>query len=197
MEKTVKEYQESTDKGLVNFVQDIKSGALGNPSAQNYSFGRVSDRAAIDIGNLTGTDVTGYTHNIKGNAVEHIENRHGKSGEHDHSMTDINDLGRIGYILENYDDVKLLYRRDGVIERSSEFRSSNGEFAPLIIYEKRVNGTYYAVEAVPDAKAKKLQVVSAYIRKAKKGEGQALNIAMKAPQVTSETPVAASPDNQK
>jgi len=42
--------------------------------------------------------------------------------------------------------------------------SASGKFVSA------VNGTYYAVEAVPDPKAKKLQVVSAYMSKAKKWE---------------------------
>jgi len=164
MEKTVKEYQESVDGNLVEFAQKIKDKTLENPSKQEYPLGPVSDRAAADIGELVGVDVSGYTHNIKGNTITHIENRHGENGEHDHSMADIRDIGRIGYILKHYDGVRLLHDKDGSVVRSSEFLRSNGERAPLIIYIKRVNGTYYVVEAVPDTKAKKLQVVSAYKR---------------------------------
>jgi len=162
MEKTVKEYQESTDENLVVFAQEIKNKALENPSKQEYPLGPVADSAVEDIGKLVGVDVSGYTHNIRGNTITHIENRHGENGEHDHSMADINDLGRIGYILENYDEVRLLREKNGNTVRSSEFLRSNGERAPLIIYKKQVNGNYYVVEAVPDTKAKKLQVISAY-----------------------------------
>ena len=165
-------YQESTDEGLVNFVQDVKDGVFRNPSQKNYAIGPVTDRAVADIGRLTGVDVTGFGHSIKGDVVRHIENRHGANGEADHSMADVNDYGRIKYVLDNYDDVRLLYDRDGIIERSSEFRNSNGEQAPLIIYEKRINGTQYVAEAVPDSKAKKLQIVTVYKTKAKKGAGK-------------------------
>jgi hypothetical protein len=42
----------------------------------------------------------------------------------------------------------------------------------MVRYEKRINGTYYVVEAVPDSKTKKLQVVSAYKAETKGSGGQ-------------------------
>jgi len=159
-------YQESTDEGLVNFVQDVKDGVFRNPSQKNYVIGPVTDRAVADIGRLTGVDVTGFGHSINGNAVQHIENRHGANGEADHSMADVNDYGRIKYVLDNYDDVKLLYDDDGSVKLSSNHKNSRGQFAPLVRYEKRINGAFYVVEAVPDSKSRILQIVSAYKEKA-------------------------------
>lgn len=40
-----------------------------------------------------------------GGQVEHIIKRHGKNGNADKSMRDMNDLGRIQYVLDNYDSV--------------------------------------------------------------------------------------------
>lgn len=37
--------------------------------------------------------------------AEHILRRHGENGEADHSMRDINDIGRIQYVIDNYDSV--------------------------------------------------------------------------------------------
>jgi len=176
MEELIKEYINSTDENLVDFVQKIKTGALKSSSALSYSIGLVSNRATRDVGRLTGIDVTGYKHNIKGNTIEHIENRHGKNGEHDNSMADINDYGRIKYVLDNYDSVKVLSDDAGNITRSGEYKDSNNKPAPLIRYEKRVNGTVYVVEAVPDTKAKKLQVVTAYKDNVKNGDRQVLDV---------------------
>ena len=161
-------YQESTDEGLVNFVQDVKGGAFRNPAQRSYAIGPLTGRAVADIYRLTGVNAVGFTHNIKGDAIQHIEKRHGENGEADRSMADINDYGKIKYVLDNYDDVNVLYDDDGEVMRSEGHRNSNNESAPMVRYEKRINGTFYVVEAVPDAKAKKLQVVTVYKGKVKK-----------------------------
>jgi len=164
-DKTIREYNDSTDENLVNFAQNIKSGILGNPSNQNYAIGQVSDRAVADIADLTGIDVSGFKHNISGNVIEHIENRHGENGEADSSMADLNDVGRIKYVLDNYDDVDIALDKDGNADRNTQYNDSNNKPSPTIIYKKRVNGNFYVVEAVPDTKAKKLQLVTAYKNK--------------------------------
>jgi hypothetical protein len=161
-DRVVQEYQNSTDEHLVHFALNVKDGVFTDPSRQNYSLGKASEREVADVGNLTGIDVNGFYHNIKGNSVEHIDNRHGANGEHDRSMADINDLGRMKYVLDNYDKVELLYDDNGNPVRSNEFKDSDNKPAPMIRYQKRINGIYYVVEAVPDSKTKKLQVVTAY-----------------------------------
>ena len=40
------------------------------------------------------------------NAVEHIEKRHGENGVHDQSMKNPNDLARIKFVIQNYDNVE-------------------------------------------------------------------------------------------
>jgi hypothetical protein len=111
MDRVVEEYKASTDDGLVNFVKNVIDGNLQNPSAQNYSIGKVADRAVADIQQMTGVDVTGFTHNLKGNHVEHIEYRHGEVGKQDSSMADINDYGKMKYVLYNYDTIELSLKK--------------------------------------------------------------------------------------
>ena len=41
----------------------------------------------------------------------------------------------------------------------------NGNAVNTIVYEKAVDGSFYVVEAVPDSKAKKLRLITAYISK--------------------------------
>ena len=41
----------------------------------------------------------------------------------------------------------------------------NGNGVNTIVYEKAVDGSFYVVEAVPDSKAKKLRLITAYISK--------------------------------
>ena len=41
----------------------------------------------------------------------------------------------------------------------------SGNSVNTIVYEKAVDGSFYVVEAVPDSKAKKLRLITAYISK--------------------------------
>jgi len=158
----------SVDENLVSFARNILDGTLQSPSTQNYSLGKASEREVADIESLIGVDAAGFTHNIKGGAIKHIENRHGKNGIADRSMADISDYGRIRYVLDNYDDVSVLHGQDGGAEYSGEFKNADNTPAPMVTYKKRVNGNFYVVEAVPDSRAQKLQIVSAYKTPAKK-----------------------------
>jgi len=186
MDRIIEEYRAATDEGLVNFAQSIRSGNTKNAAARNFSIGSVSDHAATDIAALIGIDVTGYRHTLKGVEIIHIEKRHGENGEHDQSMADITDYGRIGYILNNYDTVTLLHNAKGEIVYTTGYPDGNNNPSPMIRYEKRVNGTYCVVEAVPDSKAKVLRIISAYKENVESGDGHVLNMATKAPQLTSE-----------
>ena len=67
-----------------------------------------------------------------------------------------NDIARIQYVLDNYDNIELL------TEKSSEFRDKNQNPAPMVKYSKRVDGTYYVVEAVPNTRKHQLAVITAY-----------------------------------
>jgi hypothetical protein len=173
MDRVVEEYKASTDEGLVNFVQRILDGCIENPTMKNYWLGWVTDKTTEDIKQITGIDVTGFSHNIKGNYVEHIGIRHGAHGKHDQSMADVNDYGRIKYVLDNYDEAVRGREQNGKLSYSGEFKDSNGNHAPTVVYRKRINGQFYVVEAVPDAGAKKLQVISAYKEKAEITKGRA------------------------
>ena len=55
------------------------------------------------------------------NAVLHIDKRHGPLGKQDRSMASPEDLARIGYVIANYDEMKLTDRRAG------GYRNETGE----------------------------------------------------------------------
>lgn len=96
--------------------------------------------------------------------AEHILRRHGENGEADHSMRDINDIGRIQYVLDNYDSVV-----DGGTTKAYATPKANGRngLAKTVKFSKAVNGTYYVVEAVPDTAKHTTYIVSAYMTKNK------------------------------
>ena len=159
-QRVIDEYQNSTDTGLVDFVQR----AAQNPGGkERYTLNPVSDRAAADIKNITGVDTAGNQTVLESRMAEHILQRHGENGAADHSMRDLNDLGRIQYVLDNYDSVV-----DGGTTQSY-VTNVDGKNRPAktVLFSKAVNGTYYVVEAVPDTTKHTTYIVTAYMTKNK------------------------------
>lgn len=186
----IQEYQSSVDSRILSFIH--KWNGLKNADYKKRARVRldtVSERAASDLKSTVGIDATGYRHSIDGNALQHIEKRHGTNGEADHSMANENDIARISYVLENYDSVKPLLNADGSQKLSSMFNNADNTPAPLVLYAKQIDGTYYAVEAAPDSSAHELRIVSAYMTNKNSGSaGKVLNMPPSDPQLTSEVP---------
>lgn len=187
---SIQEYQNSVDNRVLAFIH--KWNGLKNADYKKKARVRldtVSERAVSDLKSTVGIDATGYRHSIDGNALQHIEKRHGKNGEADHSMANENDIARISYVLDNYDEVRPVLDKNGEQKHSAVFCNADGSPAPIVLYSKRIDGTYYAAEAIPDAAAHELRVVSAYLAKNKNGnEGGMLNIPQSGPQLTPEVP---------
>ena len=161
-QKVIEDYQNAVDENLVQFVND----AVSNRGANNgrYELSPVSDRAANDIQRITGVDTHGNRTVIEQRIAEHIYNEHGPNGTTDHSMRDLNDIGRIQWVLDNYDDAV-----DGGTSRAYRTNRANGRQGPsrTVIFSKAVNGTYYVVEATPDTRSRTNFVVSAYMNNKK------------------------------
>ena len=110
---------------------------------------------------IVGLDKVGRKVVIDTNAVNHIDNRHGVNGQQDHSMSNIEDIARIKYVLDNYDEA--IYNGD----KSKGYVVSNGKPAPNLILSKKVDNHYYVIEAMCDGKSDKNYIVSAFINKNK------------------------------
>lgn len=156
--QVMQEYENAVDEDILNFIEYAKGAKEDNKTSITLS--EVNDRAVNDIKSLTDIDVTGYEHNLKANTIRHINQNHGINGKTDNSMADERDIARLEYVLNNYDDIEIL---DDI---SKEYRDKNQNPSPIIRYSKRIDGTYYVVEAVPDTKKQQLPVVSAYKTKA-------------------------------
>ena len=194
-------YVDAVDPKLKELAETYRN----NPQAKfmRYKIGDVSERAARDIAKLTGydkngrlhenIDIKGYTFDINKSSFLHIDKRHGINGEHDSSMADLNDLARLRFILDNYDSIDFLRDKNGNVILSNEFNSEDDYPMPIIVLEKKINGTYYVVEAVGSNKYKKLWTVSAYINK--KGLTQVSDAVKKPARLTSETILASRPSN--
>ena len=177
--QTMNEYINSTDPGIVEYVNQAK--ASGYKSKIPYRLGVAEGRVAADIERITGINTTGYELQLTNNALEHIDVDHGENGKADHTMADVNSIARMKYVIENYDNA---YPGKG----SGMFKTSTGHKSKTVVFEKKVDGTYYVVEAVPDTAAKCNYIVSTYAS-AKKIEGKQLPD-VQAPSVTSKTGTA-------
>lgn len=187
--ETIKqEYKKAVNPKIVDFVKRIRNLKDKNNAGKiKLELSSVKEREVQDIKKLIGIDTSEYKRDMDGNTVIHIENRHGENGAADRSMSDVNDLARIEYVLENYDDIESAKDDNG------RYRDSDNKLSKSVVYSKRVNGNYYVVEAVPDSKAKTLHVVSAYKTKAE-GVSQVLNMSEDL-QSTSKTPHALAPSD--
>lgn len=93
------------DDGILEHMEYLKN----NPTDKkiDYALSPVNERMAKDVSNLVGFDISGYGNNLKPNAFDHVNKRHGADGIHDKSMANPKDIAKVQYILDNYDDVAL------------------------------------------------------------------------------------------
>lgn len=166
-QRVIDEYQGAVDEKLRSVLETYQTNP--KPKFSRHSISNVSEKQAVDAARILGGNYSGYVNAINTNGIAHILKEHGADGTVDHSMGDLNDLARIGYVLNNYDNVSLATYESGDQKFSREFRDKNNAPAPMLVYSKKVNGTYYVVEAIPDTEYKKFWVVSAYMNK--KGSG--------------------------
>lgn len=178
----IREYVNSVDEGLLSYVEHVQN----NPqSTERYMLDDMSERAANDIREKVGIDVRGFKTTIEPRIVERIIRDHGENGLADHSMADTNDIARIQYVLNNYDTVVDGGTSSAYTEPKPNYPGKNRK-AKTVVFEKKIDGSYYVVEAVPVTKAKTAYVTSAYINTNKKGNQPTLNAPDGTPGFTSE-----------
>ena len=152
---------------IADLVQRVLSGDF--KANDKVYLGTVSSQNAARIQEITGIDVDGFRVAIEARQIEHILNRHGVEGSADHSMAQVSDISKIGYILANPDNIAPA----GKTQAYTYMRNGKNRTADTVIYEKGIGEkTYYAVQAVPDTKAKTLYIVTAFIQKNSKGASQ-------------------------
>ena len=165
--QVIEAYKTSVNDNLRGFIERVRGlKDNGFRSKIRTEIETQTDNAAKAAAALTGVDTAGYTNIIKGNAVQHIDNRHGANGTADHSMQNIEDFSRIGFVLDNFTDAEIVPSKSidsETAKLSREWRNSDNTHAPLVRYSMPVNGTYYVVEAVPASNAHVMAVVSAYM----------------------------------
>ena len=160
MQRIIMEYKKSVDNDIYNFVQDVLNGRDVLPVTVGY----LSQEAKSSIEEVLGKEKHYWFAPrcvLAADAVRHIIKRHGPSGTADHSLADINDIARMPYVFANFDKVEFTGKY------TKAHKNRDNSMAQKIMLSKRIDGTYYIIEAVCDAKANKSYVVSAFLRKPK------------------------------
>lgn len=147
------------------FYNEAKGMTEARKNAPQFEFPPVTGKTATDIKSITGINVDGFRQVLEQKQANHIYKDHGENGRADKTMSDDNDVGRIRYVLENYDIIELGGRTDAYSEPNGRGGSRTARTVKL---SKKVNGTYFVIEAVPDTNARTVYIVSAYML----GEGK-------------------------
>lgn len=156
MQKIVEDYKNSTDEELEKYIEDVLNGEKVSPTLTVKD--EVTDRLAEAIEDTVGVNAKKYKVEIKPAQVKHIWDRHGINGAADHSMKEIENIARMGYVLDNFDDVAPGKRK------SNAFKNSDNTLAETVEITKRIGSSiYHLIEAVPVSKAHKMNTMSAYI----------------------------------
>ena len=149
---TISEYQNSSNQQIMTWADRKRNG---QKSYKYLPVANVNDSVADYVQNKYGIDIHGNTVGLNESSLNHIDNEH-INNESKSPMTN-EDLSRIGYVLENPDEVVV------TDTTSKSTRLSDNTEAPTILMRKRIDGHYYIVEAVTDAKTKQDVVVTAFI----------------------------------
>ena len=182
MQTVILDYIDSVNSEVLEFVDDVETGASWK--GKKVSIGTADERMINDIWKITKTKVDPASEIlISSSAIEHILKRHGKHGKADRSLSDNRDIARIPYILRNYD-----HAEDGE-NPTKAYKNKDGSPAKTVVFSKKINGTFYVVEAITDNR--KIWVLSAYINK--KGTSQVRDA--DAPRRTANTEFASVPSN--
>lgn len=153
---SIAEYKDSVDPKMAEYVDKVRAGEQLPP----YMVTETSDRMRSAMMELTGLDKVGSVTMLDANGVNHITNRHaGGDGSADATMKESADVARAAYVLNNFDNAYLAK------DRADGYMTSNGKRAPIVIFEKKIDGSHIVVEAVCDTKKNKNFIVSEYLAK--------------------------------
>lgn len=161
-QRVMEEYANAVDKDFLDYLSvEVKNPGI---QAKPYTVARMSDKTAGMIKEKIGLDTTGWDVKIEPRMVDHIWKRHGENGEQDRSMADVSDIARIAYVLNDPDTLDETDKSKAYRE-NHPYLEGKTRAARSVLITKKVNGTYYVVEAVPNSNRNAAFIVSAYMNK--------------------------------
>ncbi|MBQ3007956.1 MAG: hypothetical protein IJD80_00060, partial [Oscillospiraceae bacterium] len=153
--KVIDEFKNAVDADFVDYIQRARTGEY----VGNYTVTKINSRTEQAMRELTGLQKVGSKIVVNKSTIEHIDKKHGKNGKSDMSMSNDEDIARMKYVIDNFDHAYLSE------EITKGHRLANGEFAPKVLFTKKVNGTYVVVEAVSDGQSDMNTVTTAFFSK--------------------------------
>jgi hypothetical protein len=153
---SINDYNNAVDKRVLSFIDEVKE--KGPKGVEPIEIGKINKAHADKLQELTESDYTEYKVMLTGDAVQHIENRHGENGKADKSMSDPKDIARIGWVIENFDSAELTGNK-------SNYKNSDNTRSDIIQLKKRINGNYYVAETAPNSKNKSIYIITAFKNK--------------------------------
>lgn len=153
--QVIKEYQNSSSDRIKRWVNNKRNGIK---SFKAIPVAIENDIVADYIKNQLGLDIHGNEIVLGESSFRHIDAEHIRNPQSSKSFMSDDDLSKIGYVLENPDEVVVTGKK------STNTRLSDQSAAPTIAIRKRIDGHYYVVEAITDAKTKRDSIISAFIQ---------------------------------
>ncbi len=151
---SIEQYKNSVDPKMAEYVDKVRAGEKLEP----YVVTKTSDRMRSAMMELTGLEKVGDYTLLDNNGVQHITNRHaGGDGSADATMKNSADVARAAYVLNNFDNAYLGTRK------AEGYFDSRSKRAPIVIFEKKIDGSHIIVEAVTDTKRGKNYIISEYL----------------------------------
>ncbi|WP_302826145.1 LPD38 domain-containing protein [Anaerofustis stercorihominis] len=161
IEKIKAEYENAADNVVVKFVDKV----LKNRKCKfvRYTSKNIlNENLRKDIGVLTDNNIDeDYRADWGSSNVIHVYNRHGKNGIADQTMSDIRDISKAEYVLNNYDYIQ----NTGAY--SERYLSRKNEPSKILLVSKRINGYHHVAFVAPDSKWKKIHILSTYKSKSR------------------------------
>lgn len=189
VEKADKGYLDYSNSDIETAIENIRNGNADKIPSE-IEVARLNSQTVKKISDVVGFDISDYKCKIEKDTLLHIEKRHGLDGKQDQSLADPKDVARMGYVINNADNVSFLKDGNGDRVVSKKYNDRNNTPCPILMISKRIDGTYCVSQVVPDSKKKTVWVTSARIQKADVGS-QVPNT-IKGQQLTSETPLVSS-----
>lgn len=145
------EYANAVGSDFRSFIdRSIASKGLDKKS---YPLSDVTPHLAHQIQKLIGVNPDGYKIEIEPNRVQHIWKYHGENGIENRSMANRDDIARMKYVIDNPDKIEedTDPNHTKVYRQPHPYLEGESKASKTILISKKVNGTYYVVEAVPDS----------------------------------------------
>lgn len=163
--RRMEEYERAVDPALVAFYEQSQTMEEREANRARHEVCKAGERLASALSRIVGVDALGWAVVLRAHHARHIFNRHGPAGRHDKSLADSSHVGRMAYVLENFDEAGLLFDQNGRAVESKEYKNADGTLAPVVNIRMRIDGLAAVQQAVPDSKAHCVYVVSMRIQK--------------------------------